>query len=150
MNIIIPILEIFVPSILIVIMIDLIVSVGENEPLGVTFFWLRHKIKNQQLSAKQAYKYDYLFFNHFYLGHMIDNFFIKNDADLDYVLHMYSLYFVLDNETVIDDYNNLIDKLIKYLEACCDSFLCDEYVFDCQKYLEVAKKYKGFFNKWGK
>lgn len=150
MNILIAISVIFVPFILIVIMIDLIVSVDENGPLGVTFFWLRHKIKNQQLNVKQAYKYNYIFFNHFDSEHMIYAYFIRSDADLDYVLHMYSLYFVLDNETIIDNYDDLIDKLIKYLEACCDSLLCDEYVFDCQKCLEVAKKYKGIFNKGGK
>ena len=147
MNILIAISVIFImPSIL----VDLIMSRVKNEPYLVTLLWLRPKIKNQQLNAKQAYKYDYLFFNHFDSGDMIDEYFIRSDADLDYVLHMYSLYFVLDDETVIDDYNDLIDKLIKYLEACCDSLLCDEYVFDCQKCLEVAKKYKGLFNKGGK
>lgn len=138
---------IIMPSIL----VDLIMSRVENEPYLVTLLWLRHKIKNQQLSEKQAHKYDYIFFSDFYSGHMIDEYFIRSDADLDYVLHMYSLYFVLDDETIIDNYDDLIDKLIKYLEECCDSsLLCYEHVFDCQKCLEVAKKYKGIFNKGGK
>lgn len=137
--------------IFIIIMPFILVEIMSDEPYLVTLLWLRHKIKNQQLNAKQAYKYNYLFFNHFYSGHMIDEHFIRSDADLDYVLHMYSLYFVLDDETIIDNYDDLIDKLIKYLEECCDSsLLCYEHVFDCQKCLEVAKKYKGIFNKGGK
>lgn len=132
---------------LIFIFADSAVSKSENEPMLTVLVWLKYKIKNQKLSPKQAYKYSYIFFNHFYSGKMINELFVKSDTDLEYILRMYSLHFVLDNETSIDNYNDLIDKLIEYLEECCASLLRNEHAFNCKKCLEVTKKYKGIFNK---